>query len=76
MWDGNRLIGIAVNDVYIDGEFVAAFEVYPEFELAETKDIEIEKTVVDIAESDIDVIKTENLYEFDGVRGYSLGQGQ
>ncbi|MFW6226858.1 MAG: NADP-dependent isocitrate dehydrogenase [Bacteroidota bacterium] len=27
-------------------------------------------------ESDIDVIKTENLYEFDGVRGYSLGQGQ
>ena len=27
-------------------------------------------------EEDIDVIKTENLYEFDGVRGYSLGQGQ
>ena len=27
-------------------------------------------------ESDIDVIKTENLYEFDGERGYSLGQGQ
>lgn len=25
---------------------------------------------------DIDVIKTENLYTFDGVRGYSLGQGQ
>lgn len=24
----------------------------------------------------IDVIKTENLYQFDGVRGYSLGQGQ
>lgn len=24
----------------------------------------------------IDVIKTENLYEFDGQRGYSLGQGQ
>jgi isocitrate dehydrogenase len=24
----------------------------------------------------IDVIKTENLYDFDGVRGYSLGQGQ
>jgi isocitrate dehydrogenase len=24
----------------------------------------------------VDVIKTENLYEFDGVRGYSLGQGQ
>ncbi len=24
----------------------------------------------------IDVIKTENLYEFNRVRGYSLGQGQ
>ena len=24
----------------------------------------------------VDVIKTENLYEFDGERGYSLGQGQ
>jgi len=30
----------------------------------------------DAIESQIDVIKTENLYEFDGVRGYSLGQGQ
>ncbi|MEK8180756.1 NADP-dependent isocitrate dehydrogenase [Flavobacterium buctense] len=27
-------------------------------------------------ESSIDVIKTENLYEFDGKAGYSLGQGQ
>lgn len=27
-------------------------------------------------EEGIDVIKTENLYEFDGERGYSLGQGQ
>ncbi|MCE7923141.1 MAG: NADP-dependent isocitrate dehydrogenase [Haliscomenobacteraceae bacterium CHB4] len=26
--------------------------------------------------SHIDVIKTENLYEFDGTKGYSLGQGQ
>ncbi len=25
---------------------------------------------------EVDIIKTENLYEFDGVRGYSLGQGQ
>ena len=23
-----------------------------------------------------DIIKTENLYEFDGVRGFSLGQGE
>ncbi len=27
-------------------------------------------------EKNIDVIKTENLYNFDGVQGYSLGQGQ
>ena len=24
----------------------------------------------------IDVVKTENLYEFDGKKAYSLGQGQ
>lgn len=24
----------------------------------------------------IDIIKTENLYNFDGIAGYSLGQGQ
>jgi isocitrate dehydrogenase len=27
-------------------------------------------------ELNIDTIKTENLYSFDGVAGYSLGQGQ
>jgi isocitrate dehydrogenase len=27
-------------------------------------------------EANLEVIKTENLYEFDGQRGYSLGQGQ
>lgn len=27
-------------------------------------------------EENLDVIKTENLYEFDGIKGYSLGQGQ
>jgi len=27
-------------------------------------------------QQDVDIIKTENLYEFDGIRGYSLGQGQ
>ncbi|MEL6561918.1 MAG: hypothetical protein AAFQ94_27270, partial [Bacteroidota bacterium] len=26
--------------------------------------------------SGFDVIKTENLYEFDGARGFSLGQGE
>ncbi|MGM0845090.1 MAG: NADP-dependent isocitrate dehydrogenase [Bacillota bacterium] len=29
-----------------------------------------------IDEADLDAIKTENLYRFDGERGYSLGQGQ
>ena len=28
------------------------------------------------SQSDLEVIKTENLYLFDGERGYSLGQGQ
>ena len=36
--------------------------------------------IVDILQSaiinEVDAIKTENLYTFDGVRGYSLGQGQ
>jgi isocitrate dehydrogenase len=27
-------------------------------------------------QNDFDVIKTENLYEFDGIRGFSLGQGE
>ncbi len=29
-----------------------------------------------LAKNDIDFIKTENLYNFDGVRGYSLAQGE
>lgn len=29
-----------------------------------------------LADGDLDAIKTENLYTFDGERGYSLGQGQ
>ena len=32
--------------------------------------------LLDAVEEGLDVIKTENLYEFDGKRGYSLGQGQ
>jgi isocitrate dehydrogenase len=36
----------------------------------------IHQALAKAIEADIDVIKTENLYEFDGVRGYSLGQGQ
>nr|WP_241494621.1 hypothetical protein [Bacillus coahuilensis] len=29
-----------------------------------------------IEDAGLDFIKTENLYRFDGERGYSLGQGQ
>jgi isocitrate dehydrogenase len=29
-----------------------------------------------LAAAGIDVVKTENLYLFDGVRGFSLGQGE
>ena len=36
----------------------------------------IPKLLQDAMGVDIDVIKTENLYEFEGVKGYSLGQGQ
>jgi isocitrate dehydrogenase len=35
--------------------------------------VELQRTLV---EAGIDVIKTENLYLFDGVRGFSLGQGE
>jgi isocitrate dehydrogenase len=38
--------------------------------------LEIPRILAKAAEIGIDVIKTENLYEFDGKRGYSLGQGQ
>jgi len=36
----------------------------------------IHKLLAQALIDNIDVIKTENLYEFDGVKGYSLGQGQ
>jgi isocitrate dehydrogenase len=36
----------------------------------------IHKLMAKALDLKIDIIKTENLYEFDGVRGYSLGQGQ
>ncbi|MEM6377987.1 MAG: NADP-dependent isocitrate dehydrogenase [Bacteroidota bacterium] len=36
----------------------------------------IPRLLSEALEADVDVIKTENLYEFDGERGYSLGQGQ
>lgn len=39
-----------------DLEFIAAFEVYPEFELSNTSDIKIEKTVVDIKDKDVDAM--------------------
>ncbi len=36
----------------------------------------IPRLLQEAIKENIDVIKTENLYEFDGVRGFSLGQGQ
>lgn len=42
-------------------------------ELSKRKIVEVLQAAI---EHDIDAIKTENLYTFDGVRGYSLGQGQ
>jgi isocitrate dehydrogenase len=36
----------------------------------------IPELLANALQQDVDIIKTENLYEFDGVRGYSLGQGQ
>lgn len=38
--------------------------------------LSIPSLLQDAFQEGIDVIKTENLYEFDGQRGYSLGQGQ
>lgn len=37
---------------------------------------DINKLLNNAIDENIDTIKTENLYEFDNVRGYSLGQGQ
>ena len=46
-----------------------------------SKDVQVRKgDIIEVLQkavlSNVDIIKTENLYEFDGVRGYSLGQGQ
>lgn len=49
------------------------------FEVSNGKPAEkgsIPQLLVHALDENIDVIKTENLYEFDGVKGYSLGQGQ
>ncbi|WP_369997556.1 NADP-dependent isocitrate dehydrogenase [Winogradskyella sp.] len=42
-------------------------------ELSKRKIVDVLQSAMDHG---IDAIKTENLYTFDGVRGYSLGQGQ
>jgi isocitrate dehydrogenase len=45
-----------------------------------SKDSVVKNTIPELLakaiDEEIDVIKTENLYEFDGERGFSLGQGQ
>jgi isocitrate dehydrogenase len=40
------------------------------------RNADIPKLLQTLVEAGFDVIKTENLYQFDGVRGYSLGQGE
>lgn len=37
---------------------------------------EIIQLLSDLNDNNVDTIKTENLYKFDGKRGFSLGQGQ
>jgi isocitrate dehydrogenase len=49
------------------------------FEIDEEKAVEkktIPSLLMHAITEELDVIKTENLYEFDGVKGFSLGQGQ
>ena len=43
---------------------------------SEFSNLDIIKLMQNAAATRLDVIKTENLYEFDGKRSYSLGQGQ
>ncbi|MDA0309612.1 MAG: hypothetical protein O3C46_02720, partial [Bacteroidetes bacterium] len=40
------------------------------------RNADVPKLLQTLVEAGFDVIKTENLYQFDGVRGYSLGQGE
>jgi len=49
------------------------------YELAnggEVNESSIPQLLADAIKEEIDVIATKNLYEFDGKRGYALGQGQ
>lgn len=41
-----------------------------------TENSKIIELLANIHQAGYDVVKTENLYQFDGVRGYSLGQGE
>ncbi len=42
----------------------------------ETSSLDVVELQKGLAENGIDIIKTENLYNFDGETGYSLGQGE
>jgi isocitrate dehydrogenase len=46
------------------------------FEGTNVQPYQIPELMSKIINFGLDVIKTENLYEFDGIKGYSLGQGQ
>lgn len=49
---------------------------YPSSEGAEVTNVEIANLLNRVSEAQLDWIKVENLYKFDGELGYSLGQGQ
>ena len=61
-------------DIYnkIERTIGVSEEITRQKQLIYLKQNKLEKAI----EEDIDTIKTENLYAFDGVSAYSLGQGQ
>ncbi|MEL7342911.1 MAG: isocitrate/isopropylmalate family dehydrogenase, partial [Bacteroidota bacterium] len=57
--------------VQVDAVTKGEDRTYPEVEFSTLLDLQSR-----LSEGGIDIIKTENLYEFDGERGFSLGQGE
>lgn len=61
------------NETFCTDHWRCRYQIKDGKELTKGKIIDVLNAAV---AHNIDVIKTENLYTFDGVRGYSLGQGQ
>ena len=49
------------------------FQTFDETNITSLSVVKLLTSAIDFG---IDVIKTENLYQFDGVKGFSMGQGQ